>query len=774
MDDECVEAFYSDSAYGRETDIKEFFYDDKIVTEVELSEMRVCVEDDSRYIVKDIPMDKLVRSSDKILVVEVGNQTLANGLNDSIRKMDLKYTVLDSTDTINQDQADEICVLHYGFNGCKLDLTSSARITEVPADQASFLRLNTYEDSSVSFVNSEEELDTTAPVVSNIPAKCTENPADQDSFFLRDSNKNGSSVSSIDNQDEPDSVESVLDNITTEVTEKSAKTTEVPEVQVSFSHRDSYEDSSVSLTNSEGKLAISASIRRNKSARFIEIPADEDSLFLNDFGGTVGQDNPDLTESVLDNITAEVTENSAAPVSCENSSATPVNSEDKLVLTASMISNMSAKLTENPADQDSFFFNNSDGKSSNSIDKQDDPDLTESVLGSISAEVTKNSAAPVSHEDSSLSSVNSGDKLNITASVLRSNSANFTGNPADQASLFLDDSDGRVYSGSSIDNQDNSDSTESVSGNLSAEVTQSSLAPVSDAHNDCDEKSSVSLSNNRDKLDTAEPVLGNISAEVTESSVARVSDVHSDCEEKDSSMNLSNYWDKFDTVESAVSDTSLEVIKNQLFPSEEKTTESSQADSLDQATNDDQKQSADGQKFEAKSEDTNAASTTLSFPSEISVLSNESKEIPNSKVPSDVITFNFDTESASTSGRNENKESTNCQKTEVVARNSPQIEETKIEGATTSLRYSFLQLMQGESNASEPSILSGSLASSGRIPYSGSISLRSDSSTTSARSFAFPILQSEWNSSPVKMAKADRRGLKKHQGWRMGLLCCRF
>ncbi|KAK4263647.1 hypothetical protein QN277_029034 [Acacia crassicarpa] len=60
------------------------------------------------------------------------------------------------------------------------------------------------------------------------------------------------------------------------------------------------------------------------------------------------------------------------------------------------------------------------------------------------------------------------------------------------------------------------------------------------------------------------------------------------------------------------------------------------------------------------------------------------------------------------------------------------------------------------------------------VPYSGSISLRSDSSTTSTRSFAFPQLQSEWNCSPVRMAKADRRHYRKHRGWRQGLLCCRF
>lgn len=66
---------------------------------------------------------------------------------------------------------------------------------------------------------------------------------------------------------------------------------------------------------------------------------------------------------------------------------------------------------------------------------------------------------------------------------------------------------------------------------------------------------------------------------------------------------------------------------------------------------------------------------------------------------------------------------------------------------------------------------SGLISYSGHITHSGNISLRSDSSTTSARSFAFPVLQSEWNSSPVRMAKAERRHYK---GWRQSLLCCKF
>ncbi|XP_059655650.1 uncharacterized protein LOC132302742 isoform X2 [Cornus florida] len=84
------------------------------------------------------------------------------------------------------------------------------------------------------------------------------------------------------------------------------------------------------------------------------------------------------------------------------------------------------------------------------------------------------------------------------------------------------------------------------------------------------------------------------------------------------------------------------------------------------------------------------------------------------------------------------------------------------------------QYADGESSFSAAVPLSGLLTYSGHIAYSGNISLRSDSSTTSTRSFAFPVLQSEWNSSPVRMAKADRRQLRKHRGWRQGLLCCRF
>lgn len=87
---------------------------------------------------------------------------------------------------------------------------------------------------------------------------------------------------------------------------------------------------------------------------------------------------------------------------------------------------------------------------------------------------------------------------------------------------------------------------------------------------------------------------------------------------------------------------------------------------------------------------------------------------------------------------------------------------------------SFSAVGQREESFSMVDTLSSLINYSGPIAYSGSLSLRSDSSTTSTRSFAFPVLQSEWNSSPVRMAKAERRQSRKHRNWTQNLLCCRF
>ncbi|KAL0372539.1 UNVERIFIED_CONTAM: hypothetical protein Scaly_0935500 [Sesamum calycinum] len=70
----------------------------------------------------------------------------------------------------------------------------------------------------------------------------------------------------------------------------------------------------------------------------------------------------------------------------------------------------------------------------------------------------------------------------------------------------------------------------------------------------------------------------------------------------------------------------------------------------------------------------------------------------------------------------------------------------------------------GKYEQEEPSFsAAGLITFSGPIVYSGSLSVRSDGSAASGRSFAFPILQSEWNSSPVRMGKADGTHFRKHK-----------
>ncbi|XP_018501108.2 uncharacterized protein LOC108866617 isoform X2 [Pyrus x bretschneideri] len=93
------------------------------------------------------------------------------------------------------------------------------------------------------------------------------------------------------------------------------------------------------------------------------------------------------------------------------------------------------------------------------------------------------------------------------------------------------------------------------------------------------------------------------------------------------------------------------------------------------------------------------------------------------------------------------------------------------------------QHCSGESSSSAYELPSGSISYSGGIPgfgsvsfRSGSISFRSSSSTTSSRSFSFPILSSEWNGSPARMGSADHRQLHRHRHrhWGMRFLCCKF
>ena len=66
----------------------------------------------------------------------------------------------------------------------------------------------------------------------------------------------------------------------------------------------------------------------------------------------------------------------------------------------------------------------------------------------------------------------------------------------------------------------------------------------------------------------------------------------------------------------------------------------------------------------------------------------------------------------------------------------PMFEDGIFGGQTVSGQFHY---SQGESSFSAVGPLSGRISYSGPIPYSGSVSLRSDSSTTSTRSFAFPM-----------------------------------
>ncbi|XP_059648714.1 uncharacterized protein LOC132294758 isoform X2 [Cornus florida] len=141
----------------------------------------------------------------------------------------------------------------------------------------------------------------------------------------------------------------------------------------------------------------------------------------------------------------------------------------------------------------------------------------------------------------------------------------------------------------------------------------------------------------------------------------------------------------------------------------------------------------------------------------------------NSKVEKRTITFDFDSSKVVARSKVK-KENVGCEH-QPESQNVPK----HVDGLTGSLSVvSQVQHCNGESSFSAAGPVSNRINSSGHIPYSGSISVRSDSSATSTRSFAFPVLQSEWNFSPVRMAKADPRRHRKHGGWRQGLLCCRF
>ncbi|XP_028550263.1 uncharacterized protein LOC110114832 isoform X2 [Dendrobium catenatum] len=154
----------------------------------------------------------------------------------------------------------------------------------------------------------------------------------------------------------------------------------------------------------------------------------------------------------------------------------------------------------------------------------------------------------------------------------------------------------------------------------------------------------------------------------------------------------------------------------------------------------------------------------------------ESNRIDNTNGASDNpkfdgVAFTSDLEAGGTSIVGNENQVINNQQT-VQFQNGLESEEAVSDG-TTSARSSFSHLAHGESNLLGPANFSGSITTSSHIPCSANISLRSESSTTSGHSFAFPLLQPEWSSSPIRMAKADRRRLRKHR-WKSAFTCCKF
>ncbi|KAK8604291.1 hypothetical protein V6N13_099238 [Hibiscus sabdariffa] len=155
---------------------------------------------------------------------------------------------------------------------------------------------------------------------------------------------------------------------------------------------------------------------------------------------------------------------------------------------------------------------------------------------------------------------------------------------------------------------------------------------------------------------------------------------------------------------------------------------------------------------------------SVSKESSSSCLVNETSN--DSRLEGGRITLHFD----SSAPRSSKDECSHNLDSEPLVTGSP----SKPEDGVDQPFSNILQRGNGESSFSVAGPVTGLITYSGPIAYSGNLSLRSDSSTTSTRSFAFPILQPEWDTSPVRMAKADRRHYRKHRGWRQGILCCRF
>lgn len=176
--------------------------------------------------------------------------------------------------------------------------------------------------------------------------------------------------------------------------------------------------------------------------------------------------------------------------------------------------------------------------------------------------------------------------------------------------------------------------------------------------------------------------------------------------------------------------------------------------------------SASEKAHDISEEASSASPDGVSAPSESTKISAAEKLSYNSMLETGSITFDFDASAPEASGKEDPLQMGDSQC--IGTPGTSGLEDAPRQSVSSQFHSGL-----GETSFSAAGSLPSLISYSGPVAYSGSISLRSDSSTTSTRSFAFPILQNEWNSSPVRMAKADRRHYRKHK-WRQGLLCCRF
>ncbi|KAJ6834588.1 uncharacterized protein M6B38_334195 [Iris pallida] len=205
--------------------------------------------------------------------------------------------------------------------------------------------------------------------------------------------------------------------------------------------------------------------------------------------------------------------------------------------------------------------------------------------------------------------------------------------------------------------------------------------------------------------------------------------------------------DKLDVNDSVGSNILDEITEKQLPPSERLIKESLQENLSILSCSDDQKHTIDTENVDQSIlKDSKTTSRTVSSNVENSGPSSWDKEILSvCEVPSGVITFTFDPQERSISSKEENKDNKDIQQSKQANIGSG-TEGVTLDDATTSAQCSFRHLIQEDSSFHGPGFLSSPRANSGHIIYSGSISLRSESSTTSAQSFAFPVFSQMFSS----------------------------